>query len=157
MDAELDFFDDLPPVPKQHSYVGWLYDCIGPTYTVLIFHVALLSLVGIVLLLVYGRNRFVGAAILSILPAGPMLGIYAFIERFIASFHTVQISPQTPRISDIAVNFAFALVPLMVTLALSAPAHLAAIIGLSIRSLRAEVMPSTRDRSLSILGTSHGS
>lgn len=131
---------DAPPRPSQ-SFIQFLFNSLGLRYTFLLPVVALFSFLAIVALLIFGKNRLVGPAILAILPLEPLLGMYAFIDGMLASFQVISMSATAPKPADLAQGVAMSLVATMVALFLSCPIFLTACFGLAIRALLPEKTP----------------
>ena len=141
---EADNFEsfEMDVAPQQpRSYLHFLIVSLGLRYTIGLPLVALLSFIAIVLLLLFGKNRYVGAAILTILPMEPLMGMYAFVDGLIASFQVISMAGVAPKPADMAEGFAMSLVATLVSLALSCPIFLTAAVGLSIRAILPDTQP----------------
>jgi hypothetical protein len=90
------------------------------------------------LLLLRGKGPLAGAALLFIVPMPLVLGFWGALKGSIASFAVIAMSDVAVKPSDVAAGVAEALLGPMMGLLMMAPSYLAAVIGLVIRSLRAE-------------------
>lgn len=123
----------LAPVAPQTIW-GWLYNSLGPTFSILIPLAGVVSLVLVVFLLWKGRGPMSAAAICLAI-AGPLLvGMIAMLHGIIEFHLILATAVGAPRPAEYAEGYAMAYTAPWVALLASVPAYLVAVVGTAVRS-----------------------
>ena len=119
----------------QQSLLEWTYYALGIRYTLLLPLASFISFVLVLVMVIRGRGAWVGPALLLILSAPLLLGVFAAIEGLVMFYSMIAMSPTAPKPSEIAAGVSTALVAPLVSMLLMVPSYLAAAIGCFIRAL----------------------
>jgi hypothetical protein len=132
--------------PVQRSFLSWILTALGYKYTILL---PLLGLIGFVLTLIIvirGKGPMAGVALLLIIPAPLLLGVFAAIEGGIGAYQQIATLQKAPPSGHDAVVISNLLVAPMVGLLLMAPSYILAILGSLVRSFSADPKVSSEPR-----------
>ncbi|WP_237607361.1 MotA/TolQ/ExbB proton channel family protein [Roseimaritima sediminicola] len=130
--------DGNEPVAAQ-SLLGWVLESLGWVYLILLLLVTLISLTLLVVILVRGHGAFTAAAIVLLVHAPFLLGLFGAVSGAISSYRLIATSGSTPHPSDLAAGISTALVALLVGMLLTAPLYPVAILGALIRGFKPPV------------------
>jgi hypothetical protein len=121
---------DPPP-----TLLEWYIQSLGWMYTLLLPLSALIAFVLTVALLVFGKGRFTGAALLFIVPLPLLLGMLGTVDGMITSLQVIDSRTSAIPSYEVAYAASSSLATAVVGLWLTVPNWLLATVGLFIRAL----------------------
>ena len=127
--------------PANISYLQWMYQSLGVPYVFLLPLVGLICFILTLIIVLRGKGAMSVAALVLVVHAPLMLGIFAGIQGMIASYQIVAMSQATPQPAQLAEGTSTALFAPMVGMALVAPSYAMAAIGAIIRSFTGNADP----------------
>lgn len=127
--------EDYPPAQRQ-SFLIWLISSLGWRYTLLLPVSAIASLVLTAVLVIAGKGRATGAAMVFVVAIPFLVGLFGTFEGLMASFMVIAHSSSSPKPSVIAEGISTSIVTLPVAMFLMIPSYLLATAGLFVRSLQ---------------------
>lgn len=120
---------------QKMSFVGWVYDALGPMYSLLFGLAGLLSFGVALWVVMRGRGPMAAAALVLVVPLPLLLSMLAMIQCLCTSFFVIATATGAPKPSELATGYAMSLVIPIAGFAVSLPAYLVAIVGAGIRSV----------------------
>jgi hypothetical protein len=121
--------------PLPRSFLMWVVRALGP-YAIMLPLCALGSFALTLLLVFRGKGSATWAALLLIVPAPMLLGLFGALNGSVASFSVVAMSDVALKTSEVAAGVSAALLLPFAGMLLAGPSYLAATIGLICRSLQ---------------------
>src|SRR5262245_33911240 len=89
-----DFIED---VPRQQSYLEFIFSSLGWRYTMLLPLAALLSFVLILILVLRGKGSAVPAGLVLLVPLPIIVGVFGVVDGLLASFQVIAMSNTAPK------------------------------------------------------------
>jgi hypothetical protein len=132
-----EFIEDLP---RQQSYLEFMFNALGWRYTMLLPLAALVSFLLILLLILRGRGSFVSTGLILLVPLPFLVGIMGYVDGLVASFQVIAMSDTAPKPSQLALGLSMSFVTIFVGILLTIPGYILAVVGTLIRSLTADPM-----------------
>ena len=129
--------EDSAVRPRQ-SFLIWFIGSLGWKYTLLLPLAALVSFVLTAALVMAGKGRTTGAALVFIVPLPLVIGLFGTLEGAVSSFMVIAMSDTAPKPAMIAEGISTSLVTPMVGMLLMAPSYLLAVVGLTVRALKGD-------------------
>jgi hypothetical protein len=124
--------------PMQQSFLSWMVAALGYPYAILLPGSALFGFVLTLIVVVRGKGPMAGAALVFIVPAPMLIGVFAAMEGGIRSFNMIATVAADPAPGQIARVISTLLAAPMVGMALTVPSYLLAAIGSLVRSFFAD-------------------
>ena len=118
----------------QQSMLSWMLSSLGPWYTVILPLSAFACLLLILILVWRGNTPMAAAALLLAVFAPLLIGIFAYLQGTISCYYVIASSGATPDASKVAEAVSASLVAPTVSMVLSAPGFVIAILGAFVRS-----------------------
>ncbi len=138
--AQVEEYADFPaeefaePV-REMSYLGWIYNSLGPIYIVGLPLLGMLAFAG-ALLVVFKNRRPADIASFVYFAAAPfLLGIFGVVHGMIASMQVIAAGGSAPKTSDIAMGVGTSLFAALAGLMCSFPAYGVLALGYLVRTL----------------------
>jgi hypothetical protein len=132
--------------PVQQSFLSWIFTALGFKYAILLPVSALVGLVLTLIVVVRGKGPMAGVALVLIIPAPLLIGVFAAIEGGISSYKVIATLPTDPAPGQGAAVISTLLVAPMVGMLLMAPTYILATLGSLFRSLSADPKVSSEGR-----------
>ena len=127
-----EFVEDLP---RQQSYLEFMFNSLGWRYTFLLPLAALVSFVLILVLALRGKGSAVPAALVLLVPLPIIVGIFGVVDGMLASFQVIAMSNTAPRPAEYAHGISMSLMTLFVGILLAVPGYVLAVCATFVRSL----------------------
>ena len=128
---------EIEPV-QQQTFLSWTLSALGFEYAILLALAAVLSFVLTLFVLVRGRGAMAGVALLLIVPAPLLIGIFLALQVVMNSSFIITVSPVSPRLSEVATAISAAFAPPLVGMLLMAPSYTLAFLGSVLRSFSSD-------------------
>ena len=132
MHEESPIDEDMP----SQNFLVWFVKALGWRYMLLLPASALLSFVLTAVLVVAGKGRTTGAALVFIVAIPFLIGLFGMFDGMMASFMVMASSSTSPKPSEVAVGVSTSIVTPLVGMLLMVPSYLLATVGLSIKALQ---------------------
>ena len=126
----------MEPV-QQQSYLGWMFQSLGPVYGLALPLAGFAVFVGGCLVVLLSKRNSVVAAYLAVLPFPLMIGLLGTIHGMMSSFQVMGISSVAPRPADLAMGFSMALFSSLIGLLVTFPSYFVVVGGLLVRTMMA--------------------
>jgi uncharacterized membrane protein len=124
--------------PVQQSILTWIFAALGLPYVILLSLAGLISFLLALLIVQRGKGSMAPAALILIVHAPLLIGIFAAIQGGIASYTIIATSGATPKPSEVAAGISTALIAPMIGMLLMVPGYATAAIGAFVRAVGAE-------------------
>jgi len=134
MHEELPMDEDLP----SQNFLVWFVKALGWRYMLLLPAAALLSFVLTAVLLVAGKGRTTGAALVFIVAIPFLIGLFGMFDGMLASFLEIARSTASVKPSVMAAGVSMSISTPLVGMLLMVPSYLLATVGLSVRALQSD-------------------
>jgi len=127
-----DFPEEFAEPVQQMSYLGWIYNALGPFYMLGLPLLGLLAFVGAIIVVAKNRRPADIASFIYFAAAPLLLGIFGVVHGMISSFQVMSASPKP---SEIAMGVGISLFTALVGLMCSFPAYGVLAVGYVVRTL----------------------
>jgi hypothetical protein len=121
--------------PTQQSLLQFVFEALGIRYTILLPLVALICFFLVVVVVIRGKGGMAAVALLLLVHAPILIGIFAALDGLIASYTVIGMSMTTPHPAQVATGISTSLVAPVVAMLLTAPSYAVATLGACIRCL----------------------
>ena len=122
--------DEGPPPEESENFVMWLISALGWKYVLLLPASALLSFVLTALLVIAGKGRTTGAALVFIVAIPFLIGLFGMFDGLMASFMVIARSTAAPKPSEYALGMSMSITTPLIGMLLMVPSYLLATAGL---------------------------
>ncbi|MCA9269254.1 MAG: MotA/TolQ/ExbB proton channel family protein, partial [Planctomycetales bacterium] len=101
---------EAAPPAAHPSLLTWTITSLGPIYLILLLLAGLVSFMLALAILVRGRGPFAAAALVLVVPAPMLIGLFAAVDGIMRSFTVIAMSTSTPKPSEMAAGVSTAIV-----------------------------------------------
>ncbi len=141
IDRAMEAGEEFTVEPQSENFLIWIIGALGWRYTFLLPASALLSFALTAVLVIAGKGRTTGAALVFVVAMPFLIGLFGMFDGLMASFAVIARSTAVIKPSVYAQGISMSIVTPLVGMFLMVPSYLLATAGLTVRALKNDPKP----------------